>query len=67
LCRAEALKEAADARRWRDASPAERIEFEIEDLGERLGLLCAFAPERAKLVMERIAELQAELQGLNVS
>jgi hypothetical protein len=62
-----ALKEASDARRWRDASQSERIEIDIEYYKKQLGLFAMYCPERAKLVAKHIVKLQAELQELNVS
>jgi hypothetical protein len=66
--RAKVLEQTAESRRWRDATPTERIEIEIEKLQDGLGMLRAYGfDEVVRARMERILTLQAELKELNVA
>jgi hypothetical protein len=66
---------AAKARRYRDGSPAERFKIDIADLRAEAAQLAYTAkmlqaPEMVKglpAIAARVAELEAELAGLNVS
>jgi hypothetical protein len=61
---------AAEERKWRDASPVERIDIEIADAQFRLGLLGMAGnidPVAFRGYVERIAALKAERSKLTAS
>jgi hypothetical protein len=63
--RAEALKAAAKSRRWRDATPIERINIQIERQQTRLRLISPFITTNdVHALTEHIAALKAERDKL---